>query len=268
MTRWDFAACLHLAKALPSSPFWLVISLFALISTGCSLKSGDGPPDQPIDVSAIPDAVPKFEPRSRAANPDSYEVRGKRYHVMPSSRGYVARGLASWYGKKFHGQPTASGEVYDMYAMTAAHKTLPIPCYVQVTNLNNGRTVVVKVNDRGPFHAGRLIDLSYAAAVRLGVDKTGTAPVEIRAIETDSQTLSTKEIFLQLGAFGDLQNAKQLLARLNESRLPKPILQSTQQDGHPIFRVRIGPLDSQTQLDNVSRQLREFGINPTVVYNN
>jgi rare lipoprotein A len=131
----------------------------------------------------VPDAVPKVEPKSRFGNPKSYVVFGKRYHTLTSSEGYDARGIASWYGPKFNHRRTSSGEKYDMYAMTAAHKTLPLPTYVRVTNLDNGRTAVVKVNDRGPFYANRLIDLSYAAARKLGIVAAGTAPVDVRAID-------------------------------------------------------------------------------------
>lgn len=143
----------------------------------------DGPPSAAVDFSAVPDAVPRVEPRSRYGNPPAYTVFGQTYHVMDSSQGHVERGIASWYGRKFHGRKTSSGEPYDMLAMTAAHKTLPLPTYVRVTRLDNGRSVVVKVNDRGPFHANRIIDLSYAAAVKLGMQHSGTAPVEIRAID-------------------------------------------------------------------------------------
>jgi peptidoglycan lytic transglycosylase len=135
------------------------------------------------DGSDIPDAVPRAEPLSRSGNPDSYAVRGKRYFTLKTSEGHVERGLASWYGRQFHGRKTSSGERYDMYAMTAAHKTLPLPTYVRVTNMENGRTAVVKVNDRGPFHGPRVIDLSYSAAKKLGVIEKGTAMVEVRAID-------------------------------------------------------------------------------------
>lgn len=135
------------------------------------------------DGADIPDAVPRVEPLSRSGNPASYQVRGKRYFTKKASTGHLERGLASWYGKQFHGRKTSSGERYDMYAMTAAHKTLPLPTYVQVTNMENGRTAVVKVNDRGPFHGPRVIDLSYSAAKKLGVIQKGTAMVEVRAID-------------------------------------------------------------------------------------
>jgi rare lipoprotein A len=143
----------------------------------------NGPDAPPIDVGKIPEPVPKAEPRSRYGNKASYEVLGKTYRVMSDSRGYVERGIASWYGNKFHGFMTSSFETYDMYAFSAAHKTLPLPSYARVTNLDNGKSVVVRVNDRGPFHDDRIIDLSYAAAVKIGVWPKGTARVEVRAID-------------------------------------------------------------------------------------
>ncbi len=134
------------------------------------------------DVSQIPDAVPRYEPRSALGNPPFYEVYGRRYTVLDSSVGYVERGVASWYGTEFHGLRTATGEPYDMFAMTAAHKTLPLPCYARVTNLANGRSVVVRINDRGPFVSNRVIDLSYAAAAKLEMIGTGTAFVQVQAL--------------------------------------------------------------------------------------
>lgn len=142
-----------------------------------------GVPKPPRDLAAIPDAVPRREPFSRYGNPEKYEVFGKTYRVQRSARGHVERGLASWYGPGFHAERTSSGEPYDMYAMTAAHKTLPIPVYVRVTNLKNNRSVIVRVNDRGPFVGDRIIDLSYTAAWKLDMLRDGTTPVEIRVIE-------------------------------------------------------------------------------------
>jgi rare lipoprotein A len=147
-----------------------------------AIPSGSTVPPAPADVLAIPDAVPRPEPRGTRGNPPFYEVFGKRYHVMASSEGWVERGTASWYGPGFHSASTSLGERYDMYAMTAAHKTLPIPCYAEVTNLRNGRKVVVRINDRGPFVGDRIIDLSYTAAAKLDMLRAGTAPVEVRVI--------------------------------------------------------------------------------------
>jgi rare lipoprotein A len=147
------------------------------------------PPPQP--PGAVPDASPKYEPRSRYGNPPFYEVFGKRYYVLSSGVGYVERGVASWYGPGFHKVRTSIGETYDMYAMTAAHKTLPLPAYVRVTNLQNGRSVVVRVNDRGPFVANRIIDLSYTAAAKLDMLRNGTAMVEIRTIDLSAPPIVT-----------------------------------------------------------------------------
>ena len=144
----------------------------------------DSAPEEIVDVDAIPEPEVKAEPRSRAGN-RHYAVLGKRYQVRDSAEGYVEEGMASYYGKKFHGRLTSNQEVYDMYAFSAAHKSLPLPSYVRVTNLANGKSVVVRVNDRGPFHAGRVIDLSYAAATKLGFTKQGTAKVEVRALIPD-----------------------------------------------------------------------------------
>jgi rare lipoprotein A len=151
--------------------------------SGCSTTGGSARSHLPSNWADIPDAVPKAEPKSKFGNPKSYVVFGKRYHTLNSSEGYEAQGIASWYGPKFDHRRTSSGAEYNMYAMTAAHKTLPLPTFVRVTNLDNGRTAVVKVNDRGPFYANRLIDLSYAAARKLGIVAAGTAPVDVRAID-------------------------------------------------------------------------------------
>ncbi len=160
----------------------LLGGLIALLS-GCAGSGGkDGPGDW-SEFANAPDAVPKVEPKSKYGNPASYVVFGKRYKTKTNSAGHVERGVASWYGKKFHGRKTSSGERYDMYAMTAAHKSLPLPTYAKVTNLENGRTAVVRINDRGPFHGDRVIDLSYTAARKLGVVSKGTAVVEVRAID-------------------------------------------------------------------------------------
>ncbi len=149
------------------------------------------PPPQGLDPNAVPDAVPRVEARSRYGNPAFYEVFGKRYYVLSSNIGYIERGVASWYGPGFHKIRTSTGEPYDMYAMTAAHKTLPLPAYVRVTNLQNGRSVVVRVNDRGPFVGNRIIDLSYTAAAKLDMVRNGTAFVEVRSIDASAMAPST-----------------------------------------------------------------------------
>jgi len=154
----------------------------ALLLNACSTVKKDGPPPYDVDVSKIPNAVPKVEPYNKRTLA-SYRLFGKQYHVMQSSKNYEEQGIASWYGTKFHAQRTANGERYNMLAMTAAHKTLPLPTYVQVTNLKNGKKIIVKVNDRGPFESNRLIDLSYVAAKKLGMLGHGTAYVDVKAID-------------------------------------------------------------------------------------
>ena len=162
-------------------------------STTSSIPGVDGAPTGDVDVSRIPDAVPKTESVTRAGNKNPYTVFGKTYHLLPAGSAYRAEGMASWYGTKFHGRKTANGETYDMYGMTAAHKTLPIPSYVKVTNLANQRSVIVRVNDRGPFHGNRIIDLSYAAAKKLAYAGPGTARVQVEAIDPGDYQNNTVE---------------------------------------------------------------------------
>lgn len=147
----------------------------------------DTTPDYVPDVDCIPEPVVTAEPRSPVGNRSPYTVLGKRYHVLDRVEGYQEQGIASYYGAKFHGRRTSNQEVYDMYAFTAAHKSLPLPSFARVTNLDNGASVVVRVNDRGPFHEGRVIDLSYAAAVKLGITQRGTGRVEVRALTPDGK---------------------------------------------------------------------------------
>lgn len=161
----------------------LSLSLLMILVSSCShVRKGDGPPNFYVDESRVHNAVPKDEPLSRYGNHSSYRVKGKHYKVMKSSKNYEAVGIASWYGTMFHSRRTSSGERYNMLAMTAAHKTLPLPTYVRVTNLSNHREIIVKVNDRGPFKPGRIIDLSYVAAKKLGMMGRGTARVKVTAI--------------------------------------------------------------------------------------
>jgi rare lipoprotein A (peptidoglycan hydrolase) len=157
-------------------------------------------PPPPTHLLEVPDAIPRLEPRSIYGNPPSYEVFGKRYYVMGSSVGYVERGVASWYGPGFHKELTSVREPYDMYGMTAAHKTLPLPAYVRVTNLQNGRSCVVRVNDRGPFVGNRIIDLSYTAAAKLDMLRDGTAMVEVRALQPLDPALDTRLTVASIGA--------------------------------------------------------------------
>jgi rare lipoprotein A len=260
----------------------LCAALFtAALLEGCSsqgpLDTGDYAPSEPRDISGIGDAVPRVEPLSRYGNPPAYVVNGRRYHTLTSSTGYRERGIASWYGSKFHGRRTSSGETYDLYKMTAAHKTLPLPTYARVTNLRNGRSIIVKINDRGPFHVNRIIDLSYVAAAKLGILEYGTGLVEVEAIDparsTQTQPAAVKPpvtgndttLFLQVGAFSNRANAERLSRKLQESRLGEiHILQGTTPTGS-VYRVRIGPLASVDAADRLSNSLISLGISDTRV---
>lgn len=226
------------------------------------------PPPPPADIAKIPDAVPRPEPRSRRGNPPFYTVMGKRYYVLQSAEGYVERGVASWYGPTFHGKPTSSGEIYDMYAMTAAHTTLPLPTYARVTNLKNGRSVVVRINDRGPFAKNRLIDLSYAAALKLDMIREGTTLVEVRAITPDSTNDKLDRasqspppaLYVQAGAFAEERNAVQLTERLRAAGISNVFMLSAPVNGPRLYRVRIGPIDSVAEFDRLHQQLTRYGI--------
>lgn len=235
----------------------------------------DSGPKQAIDTSHVPDAVPRHELRTIAGNKNPYTVLGKTYHLLADESAYKERGKASWYGKKFHGRRTSNGEIYDMYAMTAAHKTLPIPSYVRVTNLNTGKTAVVRVNDRGPFHSGRIIDLSYAAAQRLGILNAGTGLVEVEIVvpnETASAPLQAKPLnnivpgsklppntYLQIGAFSSEASAKQFAAQVG-SKLAYPVIINRTQTDKIIYRVRVGPIADARDLQEIRHQIERLNI--------
>ncbi|HEB86931.1 MAG TPA: septal ring lytic transglycosylase RlpA family protein [Gammaproteobacteria bacterium] len=260
----------------------LLILVSALFISACGTLRNDRyqiyqdrAPDRNIDTRQIPDAIPRNEPRSKYGNPSSYRVNGHTYRVMKSSLGYHARGVASWYGEKFHGHRTASGEIYNMYAMTAAHKELPLPTWVRVTRLDNGRSVIVKVNDRGPFHDNRIIDLSWAAAKKLGITASGTGIVEIQAIDPrhyqanpakvnkPAERLTTPalqyHLYLQAGAFISRNNAQRLLHRLQAALQIQNIRAVYSADKH-LYRVRIGPLTNVDEADRLARQISHRGL--------
>ncbi len=236
----------------------------------------NGTPNGNIDVSRIPNAVPKKESKSKYGNPKSYVVFGKRYYVMDESKGYIEKGIASWYGPNFHGKRTSSGETYDMYAMTAAHKNLPLPTYVKVTNLSNGRNVIVKVNDRGPFHENRIIDLSYTAALKLDIVKSGTGLVEIQAINPDAPypdlrdkgapvkvaTLSDGDdsFYIQVGSFSELSNAETLRKKLGPLGEHLVKISQVVVTGNTLYRVRIGPLTDIDFADSIVSKLSAYGV--------
>jgi rare lipoprotein A len=224
-------------------------------------------PAPPPRADAVPDAVPRVEPRSAHGNPPFYDVLGRRYYVLATADGYLDRGVASWYGPTFHGGNTSSGEPYDMYAMTAAHKTLPLPCYARVTNLRNGRSVVVRINDRGPFVANRLIDLSYSAAAKLDMIRDGTTLVEVRALTPAVPDVLTRTnaqpppaLYVQAGAFTDQQNAQRLLARLRAAGLERAFIALPLQNGAHLYRVRLGPVESVAQFDELTARLNALGV--------
>lgn len=254
--------------------YGLTIVCFILLSS-CSTVQKDGPPSSNIDVSHIKDAEPKVEPLSKYGNKPTYQVFGKQYHVMDSSKDYVERGMASWYGTKFHARKTSSGEPYDMLAMTAAHRSLPLPTYVEVTNLKNGKKVVVKVNDRGPFEKNRIIDLSYAAAKKLGMAGHGVAQVEVRAIDPrrsdmmvlakDTQAPSVikstqrKPVYLQVGAFQNKSYADRLQQKL-KGMISSPVQVRELAKAKKYYRVQIGPIRDAEMVARINKQLKSIGL--------
>lgn len=249
-----------------------VVTAGVVSACGRSATVDDGAPRAPIDVASVADAVPKVEPKSRHGNPASYAVFGKRYYTLDSSDGYRERGIASWYGTKFHGRRTSSGDPYDMYAMTAAHKTLPLPTYVSVTNLDNGRSVVLRVNDRGPFHANRIIDLSYTAASKLGILSKGTGSVEVLALDPrapepetvatlrSSPAAGTTRLYLQTGSFSVRANAEQMKWKM-ESVSGGPVnIKPAQIGGRTTYRVWVGPIADVDKADRLAQQITDLGL--------
>ncbi len=253
-----------------------VACALAALFAGCSIVAEhDGPPTRDIDVSSVPNAVPRVEPRSKYGNPTSYEVNGSRYYPLNSSDGYIQTGVASWYGSKFHGRRTSSGEIYDMYKMTAAHRTLPLPTFAEVTNIKNGRRAIVKVNDRGPFHANRIIDLSYAAAKKLGVVEAGTALVEVCAINPRETEQSTRarmasggplNFYLQFGAFRDKKNAERLHEQIDRTVDGLATVVPGTAGGKRIYRVHVGPLVSIDVADQLVDALARIGVRDHFVF--
>ena len=224
-------------------------------------------PAAPADLGTVPDAVPRAEPRSAHGNPPFYDVQGRRYFVLAGAEGYSERGVASWYGPTFHGGSTSSGEAYDMYGMTAAHKTLPLPTYARVTNLRNGKSVVVRINDRGPFVANRLIDLSYTAAARLDMLREGTTLVEVHALTPGvadelgrAAASPPPALYVQAGAFSDPGNAQRLLTRLQGAGLGSAFVLSPVSGRSALYRVRLGPVTSVADYDQLAARLARLGI--------
>ncbi|MFC3652300.1 septal ring lytic transglycosylase RlpA family protein [Dyella humi] len=237
----------------------------------------DGPPP---DVSKLPEPVPQVEPRSLYGNKSPYSVLGRTYSVLPTARGYDERGIASFYGSKFHGYKTSSLEDYDMYKFTAASKVLPLPSYARVTNLQNGQSVVVRINDRGPFHEDRVIDLSYAAAVKIGIWPKGTGLVEVQGIDPSAPPpqeapppppIATAtpahppSIYLQVGAFSDPANAERIAAQLRVANFAPVQVSDATIGGRLVHRVRVGPLSDVDSADQVSSKIEQMGLPPPQV---
>ena len=254
----------------------IVVSLFLYSCAGGKIN-GDSAGEN-INPNDIHQPIPHALKYSRYGNPKKYTVLGKTYYVRQSHVGYDQTGIASWYGKKFHGRKTSTQETYNMYAMTAAHKTLPIPCYAEVTNLSNGKKVIVKVNDRGPFHEGRIIDLSYAAAAKLGYLGKGTAKVRVRAINAKNghysanrAAPSTKTIiknlekgkyyYVQVGAYSEDKTVNAMLTRLAGARIA-PVNTTLRSHGNKLRKVRVGPLKEMRIVKEVISRLDDAGIYP------
>ncbi len=256
MTRGSQAAC--------------ALALLAL--AGCAREPlRPAAPPAPVTpaagAAATGEGVPRDEPRARYGNPPFYEVDGRRYVVLPSAVGYVEQGVASWYGPDFHGGRTSTGETYDMNAMTGAHPTLPLPAWVRVTNLENGRSVVVRLNDRGPFARGRIIDLSRAAAEQLDMVRAGTARVEVVSLAgaapaagaPPAAAAQPAAYYAQAGAYGSRENAEALAVRLRDAGIPGVTVTDSSADGRALFRVRAGPVATLPDFDALIERLRAAG---------
>lgn len=276
---------------------WLFLSCIVFNLTGCAsvkrtpyitkhIKSrggyyqNDGPADYvPANLGSLPDAEPKEEELIASAN-KPYSALGKKYYPDTSDRPYSAKGKASWYGKQFHGRKTASGEKYDMFAMTAAHPTMPIPSYARVTNLKNGKSVIVRINDRGPFHKSRVMDLSYAAAYKLAFINQGSANVKVERVfpAEDSSTstmvadLHSREIpinrneaiFLQIGAFSQLANAESCLRDMMSQLDGKVDRKLSIVNNEGLFKIRLGPFNNKDEAKIMAELLN---IESSFVYN-
>jgi len=272
-------------------PFALVLAACGSLPRSGGYYEDDGPHDRPyVDVSNIPDATPRDEPLSESGN-KPYRALGADYVPIKEAHGYRERGVASWYGRKFHGRRTSSGEPYDMYAMTAAHKTLPLPCYVRVRNLQNGKSVVVRVNDRGPFLNNRIIDLSYAAAARLNILGSGTGVVEVEALDTappvttvarapavqlipapdaaaPKPEAAAPRMTVQVGAFQQWDNAAALHARLERAGFPvyiQPVADAAAASARRVYRVRLGPVESVEQGDRWVAEVARYGVSDALI---
>ena len=290
-------------RVLRQAALAAVLLVFAACSS--TPRHGSARTTPPPPSGTVPDAVPRAEPRSSHGNPPFYEVYGQRYQVRASADNYVERGVASWYGPDFQGHDTSTGERYDMYGMTAAHKTLPIPCYARITNLSNGRSVIVRINDRGPFVANRIVDLSYSAATRLDIVRTGTAFVELRTVGPGelapapesvpvsvpvvvpaatpvavavpalvavpvaapptvappavAPVTTSVALYIQVGAFADPGNAQRVVDRLQSAGVAHVFSVASTGSGQVLRRVRVGPIGTVEEFDQLAAQLATLG---------
>jgi len=282
--------------------FTLILLTCLFVITGCASKhkaggyyQDDGPADRiPADIDAIPDATPKIEPH-RPANARPYKVLGKYYRPLLTNDNYRETGIASWYGRKFHGKQTASGETYDMHAMTAAHRTLPLPSYARVTRVKTGKSIIVRINDRGPFHSNRIIDLSYVAAAKLGLIGPGSGRVTVEAITHDDirqeawqrdasepATITTADwspssdaltvsrvragVYLQYGAFSSVNNAEKFATKLNEQIHTVEGHVARVYRGSQLQRVRLGPYDDRIMATEAAMRIEALtDLTPTYV---
>ncbi|WP_165857045.1 septal ring lytic transglycosylase RlpA family protein [Marinobacter sp. JSM 1782161] len=274
--------------------YWALGMVLPLLLAGCASSpesssggqsssrysiSQDRAPSGDFDASGLEDAVPRYEKPSSYGNKSPYTVWGKQYTVLADGSDYIERGTASWYGEKFHGHKTSNGEVFDMYEMTAAHRSLPLPSYARVTNLDNGRSTIVRVNDRGPFHSSRIIDLSYAAAKKLGYQKQGTAHVEVAAItvspdgsmsvagtapakESAPATSSAGEgLFVQVASFTQADSARRLSEQLRAlTDTPVRIYAAGQ-----YHRVQVGPFEQRSLAEETSKLIEQDGLGRPIV---
>ena len=272
----------------------VIVVLMSMLTSCGGGRVKDGAPSGSVSIPDLPgDAVPRPEARSRYGNGPVYEVFGKQYTVMNTSSGYTERGVASWYGKKFHGRLTSNREPYDMYAMTAAHKTLPLPTYVRVRNLRNNKSIVVRVNDRGPFVHNRIIDLSYAAALKLDMVGDGTSLVEVTAINFDEPAgdrpvratatppppdppqpaapaqstapepllpTAQNSVYAQVGAFSSRDNAQRRHSLLLDRGIKNSFIHVDTSVDPNLYRVKVGPIIEVVQYDVLVEELENLGI--------
>lgn len=255
---------------------WLIALLLAGFTGGCTTMVFREPPPQapePAEEQArvghgVPPRLPDQRwPPGSPGNPPFYDVMGKRYFVLPDAHGFREQGVASWYGREFHGRRTSSGEPYDMYALTAAHRTLPLPTLARVTNLETGKSIVLRINDRGPFRKERVMDLSYAAARELGILNAGTGLVEIEAIEDATSTTPAAgratrppNVFLQVGAFAEQRNAENLRLRLQSQGIANVVIRHDDTKERVLYRVRVGPVANAEAFDELARRVQALNL--------